>query len=65
MATCRLQSSASHPLCDHVKLGLKMSAQFLNRIVSTQNFHTKKFIQFVEILMSVAWPGVGQLGRGH
>ena len=63
MAACGLQSSVSHPLCDYVKLGLKMSAQFLNRIVSTQNFHKKKTTnQFVEILMSVAWQGA--LGQG-
>ena len=65
MATCRLQSSVSHPLCDYVKLGLKMSDQFLNHIVSTQNFYSKKqkLNQSVEISLSVAWPGVGRLGR--
>ena len=42
-----------------------MSGQFLNHIVSTQNFHSKKqeLNQFVEISMSVAWPWVGRLGQ--
>ena len=55
-------------MCDYVKLGLKISGQFLNHIVSTQSFHSKKqkFNQFIDqISMSVAWPGVGQrFGRG-
>ena len=48
-----------------------MSAQFVNCIVSTQNFkkmHLKIFFslnRFAEIHMSVAWAGVGGLGWGR
>ena len=64
MAACRLQPSVSHLTCRYVRLGQKISAQFLNCLVSTQSFHSKKFNQFVEIFISVAWPGVGLLGLG-
>ena len=46
------------------KIGPEDVCSILNCLVPTRNFHSKKINQFVEIFMSVAWPGVFRIGWG-